>query len=68
MADERTIYRNDIKKIFQKYGMQRNIRINHLNDLIDEVNTYYDNKETDQDQVVKKLSEVHKQQLEKELK
>ena len=67
MIDERTIYRNAIKKIFQKYGMQRNISLNHLNDLIDEVNTYYDNKETAHDKAVKELGEIHKEQLKEQL-
>ena len=34
-------YRNNLKELFKKYGIHRALRSNTLNDLVDEINTYY---------------------------
>lgn len=54
MEDTRNEYRNPMKELFKKYGIHRAIRSNTLNDLIDEVNTYYQEKEIPVDKAIEK--------------
>jgi len=67
MEDTRNEYRNPMKKLFKKYGIHRAIRSDTLNDLIDEVNTYYQEKETSVDKAVKELDKFHEQHLREQL-
>ena len=67
MADERTIYRNTLKELFKKYGIHRAIRSSTLNDLIDEVNTYYKEKETPADKAMEELGKFHEAHLKEQL-
>ena len=60
-------YRNDLKELFKKYGIHRAIRSNTLNDLIDEVNVYYQEKETPVNKTIQKLEKFHEQHLKEQL-
>ncbi len=55
-------YRNTMKELFKKYSIHRALRLNTLNDLIDEINTYYVGKQGDTITV-----EFHEQHLKDQL-
>ncbi len=65
--DEKTKYRNELKELFKNYGLHRAIRSDSLNNLVDEINTYYKERETPVDEVVKQLVESHEEHLKEQL-
>ncbi len=67
MKDTRNEYRNPMKELFKKYGIHRAIRSDTLNDLIDEVNTYYQEREVPTDKVVEELTKSHEAHLKEQL-
>ena len=60
-------YRNDLKELFKNYGLHRAIRSNSLNNLVDEINIYYQERETPVDKVIKELDEFHEEHLKEQL-
>ena len=60
-------YRNALKELFKKYTLHKCIRLSVLNGLLDEINVYYQSKETSYDDAIKKLHEFHEQHLKEQL-
>lgn len=67
MEDNRNEYRNPMKELFKKYGIHRAIRLNILNDLLDEINTYYTDKKIPVDKTITELKEFHEKHLKEQL-
>ena len=66
--DKRTETRNAVKNIFQKFAIHKLIRLPLLNELIDEVNEYYQKRETPIDKIeIIKLEKFHEKHLKKQL-